>query len=499
MHVAHVLIAFALASLVRGQEPAAHGERYARLIVRDVHVLTGAGTPVTGPTDITIENDRIVRIGRVRELRQDDAVIEGGGRYAIPGLINLHAHLQDERGGRPMPFQYQLDLWLATGITTLRDVGSNREKALGLRARSRAGEIAAPRIYLYMYGGGDTPEEARDSVREIARQGGDGVKIGGMDRAPLMALLDEARKLGLRVAHHIGVEESDVRDDIAGGTTSIEHWYGIPDAAIPYGSQRFPADYNYSNELDRFRWAGRLFKEADPQRLSEVLQAMVDANVAWDPTLTIYEASRDVLAAQNQPWFDDYLHPSLGAFFEPDLDSHGSYFLGWTTEDEVEWRRNYQIWFAALREFADRGGKIGVGEDAGFIYRLYGFGLVRELELQQEAGFHPIDVLRHATVNNAEIMGMGHELGRIAKGYKADLAIVNGNPLANFKVLYPSGTGVYEDGEFRRGGTVEWTIKDGFVYRGAELMGGVAALVAEARRSTTLVRSGVDDVPMIGL
>src|SRR3984893_7876344 len=107
-------------------------------------------------------------------------------------------------------------------------------------------------------------------------------------------MLDESRKLGLRVAHHVGVEETNAWDDIKFGTTSIEHWYGIPDAAIADLRQHFPSNYNYLNETDRFRWAGRPCREADPKILDSVLVSMVRANVAWIPTLDIYEASRDL-------------------------------------------------------------------------------------------------------------------------------------------------------------------------------------------------------------
>jgi imidazolonepropionase-like amidohydrolase len=101
----------------------------------------------------------------------------------------------------------------------------------------------------------------------------------------------------------------------------------------------------------------------------------------------------------------------------------------------------------ALYEFEKRGGLIGVGEDAGFIYQMYGFGLIRELELQQEAGFHTLKILQHATVNNAKILGQENTLGRVRTGYKADLIVVNGNPLENLKVLYPTGTDMVRDGK----------------------------------------------------
>ena len=101
-----------------------------------------------------------------------------------------------------------------------------------------------------------TRTQARARVREIKQMGADGIKILGIDRDIMAAMKDEARKLGLRVAHHVGVEETNAWDDIKFGTTSIEHWYGIPDAAIEGGRQNFPSSYNYNNEVDRFRYAG---------------------------------------------------------------------------------------------------------------------------------------------------------------------------------------------------------------------------------------------------
>ena len=96
----------------------------------------------------------------------------------------------------------------------------------------------------------------------------------------------------------------------------------------------------------------------------------------------------------------------------------------------------------ALREFALKGGLITTGDDAGFIYSLYGFGLIRELELLEEAGFHPLEVIKHATVNGAKLLGMDDRLGRVRQGFIADLLVVNGNPLENLRLLNPYGTDV---------------------------------------------------------
>jgi len=457
-----------------------HGARYERLLIKDVHLIDGNGTPITGPSNVVVENDRIAYVGR-RATGEFDAVIEGNGRFLLPGLINQHVHFRPvPHGGNYDGLQYQFSLMMACGITTARVVGGER-RSIPLREQSANGEIVAPRVFAYAGTGGQTVEQAVESVQRAHEAGADGIKFFGMDREPMAAMLAEAKRLGLRSAHHVSVEETDVWDDIAGGTTTIEHWYGIPDAAIPYGSQQFPFDYNYSNELDRFRWAGRLFKDADQEKLGEVLQAMVDGNVSWVPTLTIYEATRDITRAANQPWFEDYLHPTLENFYRPDLTSHGSFYMEWTTHDEIEWKHNYQLWFAALRDFARRGGIIGAGDDAGFIYRMYGTGMIRELELQQEAGFHPLDVIKHATGNNALLLGAEDELGRIKVGFKADLILVNNNPLANLKVLYPIPTNVPTADGYEAGGMVAWTIKDGYTYDAEILRNEVKEIVQNAR------------------
>lgn len=470
-------------SQTRGLE---NGQRYERLLIRRVTAIDGNGTPARGPVDILIKGNRIDFLRPAKPgpdaYQDENHVLDGQGMYLLPGLINIHAHIHDSRAGKPLPFEYLYKLWLACGITTIRDVGSNTQKTIEERHKSQQCLIAAPRIFLYMVAWARSPQEMRTRIREIKKLGGDGIKVFGMDKDVMEAALDEAHKLGLPAAHHVGVEETDAWHDAAFGTTSIEHWYGVPDAALK-GSQDFPSWYNFNNEIDRFRYAGRLWREANPQKLAEVLQTLADRGVAWNPTFVIYEANRDLLRAQNQPWFKDYLHPALEDYFKPNPEYHGSYHWDWTTSDEVFWRENYRLWMKAVWDFADRGGVVGVGEDAGYIYMLYGFSLIRELELHQEAGFHPIDVIRHATGSNARILGKEKELGRIRGGYLADLILVQGNPLKNLKYLYPSGVLELEDGKMIKKGGVQWTIKDGIVYHGPTLLKDVKDMVTQARKN----------------
>jgi cytosine/adenosine deaminase-related metal-dependent hydrolase len=494
VRVRFILASLVLPAIVSAQATTVvSGTRPTRLIIRNATIVDGNGTPARGPFDIVVDGNTIAQViprdpvarrgaNRNTDLPPGTAEIDATGKYVLPGLINAHAHLQDERAGAPQPIEYELKIWLASGITTVRDVGSDSKKALAWREQSARGTLAAPRIFVYpQFGRPTSADAARTRVRDLKAMGVDGIKLLGIDRDVMQAMADEAHKLGLRIAHHVGVEETNAWDDIRFGTTSIEHWYGVPDAAIPDGVQGFPSYYNYNNETDRFRWAGHLWREADPARLSMVLDSMVAKNVAWVPTFDIYEASRDLQRARTQPWFVDYLHPTLEEYFRPDPANHGSYFFGWSSTDETFWKENYRIWMKAVRDFERKGGIVGAGDDAGFIYQMYGFGLIRELELHQEAGFNPIKVIQHATGNNARILGKENELGRIRSGFRADLIVVNGNPLENLKVLYPTGVEEIKDGKPVRGGGVEWTIKDGIPYHGPTLMREVKDIVARAR------------------
>lgn len=486
------------AAIAQANPASFSGKRLNRIVIRGAMVVDGSGKPAAGPFDIVVENDRVKQIvgfdpvaakeGSARRPEKGDLDIDANGKYVLPGLINLHGHTHDERGGKPMPVEYVTKLWLACGITTVRDAWANA-KILGYRDQIAAGTLIGPRIYAY---GGfpgpnqNTAEQVRQRVRDLKAAGYDGIKLYTMDRDLMAAMMDEAKKQGMRVMHHVGVEETNAWDDIKGGTTSIEHWYGVPDAAIESGRQNFPSYYNYNDEVHRFRYAGRLWREANWDKLMKVLDGMVSAEVAWDPTLVIYEASRDLQRAQTNPAFGEYLHPVLGEYFRPNPANHGSYFIGWSSTDETFWKENYRIWMKALYEFERRGGVIGTGEDAGFIYQIYGFGLVRELELHQETGFHPLKVIQHATSNGAKILGKEDSLGRIRVGYKADLIVVNGNPLENFKVLSPLGTEEIRDGKAVKTGGIEWTLRDGVPFHAPTLAAEVRALVAAARSQNRL-------------
>ena len=131
-----------------------------------------------------------------------------------------------------------------------------------------------------------------------------------------------------------------------------------------------------------------------------------------------------------------------------------------------------------INEYKNRGGRVTAGSDNGFIYQLYGFGYIRELEMLREAGFHPLEVIRSATLYGAQALGAEKEIGSIEPGKLADIIVIDENPLENLQVLY--GTGAIRltpDNKSIRVGGVRYTIKDGIIYDAKKLLADVKKIV----------------------
>ena len=212
------------------------------------------------------------------------------------------------------------------------------------------------------------------------------------------------------------------------------------------------------------------------------MNELIELDFTIDPTFNIYEASRDLQRTRRLEWHEEFTMPSLWRFYMPSKISHGSYWHFWGTEEEVAWKKNYQLWMTFINEYKNRGGRVTAGSDSGFIYQLYGFAYIRELELLREAGFHPLEVIRSATLNGAEALGMADKIGSVEIGKLADFVIVEENPLQNLKVLYGTGAiKLTEDNEVVRVGGVKYTIKDGVIFDAKLLLEDVKMMVKAAK------------------
>ena len=477
---------------------------FKKMVIRKVMVINGTGAPPIGKMDIIVEGNKIVNIVRAskEDYSEDVEIVDGDGMYALPGFVDTHAHI----GGKSQKAMadYVFKLWMAHGITTIREVGSfdwGIEWTLKAKELSMKNKITAPRIRGFAYFGQgsedpiSTPEMAKKWVIDLHKKGGDGVKFLGARPDIMKAALEQINALGmLSTCHHaqMNVAWLNALQSARMGLQSMEHWYGLPEALLANTTvQNYPLNYNYNNEQNRFEEAGKLWQQAAPpysEKWNAVMNELLKIGFTISPTFNIYEASRDLMRARRAEWHETYTLPALWRFYQPSHISHGSYWHYWGTEQETHWKKNYQLWMTFVNEYKNRGGRVVAGSDSGFIFQLYGFGYIRELELLREAGFHPLEVIRAATLKGAELLRMDKEIGSLEVGKKADIVLIEKNPLENLKVLY--GTGAIQlmpDNTVQRVGGVKYTIKDGIIYDAKELLKQVKAIVDKAKKEENFV------------
>ena len=511
--------------LLSQQKEIVHSGPHNQLIIRGITLINGNGAPPISPVDIVVEGNIIkevkvvgypgVEINSQRrpQLKEGGKEINAEGMYLLPGFIDMHGHIGGKAQGADPDYVFKL--WMAHGITTIREPsGTGIDFALKLKEQSAKNEIIAPRIISYTGFGHksetfnplndqpiNTPELAREWVRANAKRGADGIKFFGADPKIMAAALDENKKLGLGSAcHHaqMSVARWNVLHSARAGLTTMEHWYGLPEALFEDRTvQNYPLNYNYNNEQHRFEEAGKLWEQAAApysEHWNAVMNELLELDFTLDPTFNIYEASRDLHRARRAEWHETYTLPKLWEFYQPSKISHGSYWHYWGTEQEIQWKKNYQLWMTFVNEYKNRGGRVTTGSDSGFIFQLYGFAYIRELELLREAGFHPLEIIRSATLNGAEALGLDNKLGTVETGKLADFVILEENPLENLKVLYGTGAiKLTKENKVVRVGGVKYTVKDGIVYDAKALLKDVEKRVEKAKSETSyeIIQPGI--------
>lgn len=377
--------------------------------------------------NVTVEGNQIAKIG----AQVDPAIsgraqtIDGRGLYLIPGLVDAHVHyLEAPIFGR---------LMIANGVLLVRDMGMPNEYILKLRDELNHGATLGPEMVAAgaMLDGAEpiippiaigikTPEEGRAAVRRQAAAGVDMIKAySKLDKEVFLAIVDEARKSGLKVVGHVP-DSIYIEDAASAGLQSIEHFFGSQRVLAKLLGQ--PVNLTYVGMGSEAGYLLRL-GEVDPQALQSFYQRLRASNVTVDPTVVTFKnwPNVDALDRKNLP-NGEYISQNL-------LSMWKSQWAGQTEFPDPIW----QNWAKMVKGMNDAGVPLMVGTDLMCPGLVPGYSVHEEMGILQEAGIAPTDVLRSATIVPAQFMGLDMRLGTIAEGKTASMVLVRANPLDDIR------------------------------------------------------------------
>jgi len=396
------------------------------VLIKGATLIDGTNHSPLSNTDILLEGGRIRQIGQLENvaLPSDAQIIEAEGKYVIPGLIDMHVHYDK-------PWLHRL--YLANGVTTVRDLGSSVERMTTLRQEIAVGNILAPRLFIS--GMPINPrtvramglESSAEMAVKLAEAGVDGIKVTGYSAEELREIVQVAHSHGLKVYGHTGPTRQPgasgpgPRLAIEAGLDGIEHGTSVLEGALEREIP-LPADYSPLNWDHQFRyWYLPMNQWVSLKKLDELVGLMVENEVYFSPTLITFH--RNFVVKGTGEWEAD---PARQYIPEDKPPPFGAF----NAEEREQWRRNVELMKQAVLKFQKKGGLLIVGTDSpGAVFP--GWGVHQELELFVEAGLTPLEALQAATVNGARVLQKEQDLGTVQEGKLADLLILDADPLEN--------------------------------------------------------------------
>ena len=407
----------------------------APIILDHVTIIDATGAAARPDMRVEISDHRIVSIApssTTRRRNQRD-VIDAKGKYLIPGLWDFHVHT----GQRDI----YLPLYVANGITGVRDMGGDLEEPTGYssaryvqlsqwREAIEDGTLIGPRMVLagdqidgYPWPGNVTvtnAQEGREAVAALQRIGVDFIKVkSGLSRASYFAIADEAKRRGMVLAGHVPISVRVVEASAA-GQKSVEHLNGIALASSASETQFMGelASAFEARDRDRYNRVEAQVEASFDVCAAETLFATLVKNATWQvPTLVELRRSALGFSADDPNW--KYMPEKLR--------------VEWRKEGGMREGLGPQQHFAATlhltKAMHDAGVPFIAGTDSANASLVPGFSLHQELTLFVAAGFTPMEALQSATLNPARYLGRDQDLGTIEVGKIADLVLLDANPL----------------------------------------------------------------------
>ncbi len=417
------------------------------LVLTNATVITMAGGPQLENQTIVMQAGRIVSVAPSAEIRvpaQAQAqTVDATGKFVIPGLWDMHVHTSREGRAR-----YFWPLFLAHGVTGVREMGSYLDTLLYWRSELTRAPLDGPRIIWSspMFDGSPaswkhgiplaSPAEARVMVDSMQRLGFDFIKVyARLQRDVYFAIADQAKLRGMPFAGHLPgrIELAEAAD---AGQRSLEHIDGIPLACVPGASALLDSAYSTSDAAARAalerRFGRRMLEGFDPDQCGDVLRTLA-ANRTWIvPTLTVvrgFTFVRDSAMLRDQRL--DLVPPALVRRWLSDANALAVEGPPERLDfGEEMFRRGVRL--VGAMHAAGVGILAGTdASDESFVYA--GSSLHDELALLVEGGLSPLDALAAATIRPAEFLGLSDSLGTVEAGRVADLVILDADPLADIR------------------------------------------------------------------
>jgi imidazolonepropionase-like amidohydrolase len=407
------------------------------LIIHDVTVIDARGAPAKPHQTVIMRDGKIEAInssGGALGEKLPGTHVDGTGKYLIPGLWDMHVHMVFgdwfSRGK-----EVTLPLFIANGITGVRDMGGELEVLQKWRKKIAAGTLIGPRIVMSgpMLDGPKprfpssiaikTPEDGHRAVDDLKRRGADFIKLQSLiPRDAVFAIADEAKKQGISFVGHVpdavrASEPSNV------GQRSFEHLIGIFEGSSPLEDEFINGAKTEKQFLSTY----------DPKR-AEALFSLLAKNQTWQCPTLVWERGGNLIDQT------DFAH-DIRAKYVP------AYWKDVTWKrftDEVEHDFNTDD-LATRKAFVEKELEVvnamhraGIPFLAGTdtppgVYIFPGFSLYEELQRFVAAGFTPMEALQTATLNPAKFLGLEDRLGTIEKGKLADVVLLNANPLEDIR------------------------------------------------------------------
>lgn len=424
------------------------------LALDNVHIVEAEQNRTGTPKCVRVEGKRVTRIDAAgsESCRRDARVVDLHGRYLMPGLIDMHAHLtlgplefRRERGRVVMQAQaddgiaeHNARRLVAFGVTTLRNPGGDLAAASRYKARVADGSLVGPETFNagLVINNADLPglavavrtaDEMERVVREQVEAGADWIKLyTGLSPELLKAGIDAAHHHGRpAVAHLDGVAWPDA---LAMGLDAIVHLMPIsPDLLDPDARKAWQASAR-GGTYSFFEWWEHF--DPDGPAADRLVASFQQHRPVFDATLVAFHAA--FIQDQDTAYKDDarrYAHPRLLA----NWNDWFTFAVGWKPEDFVRARAIWpKVQRMAVRLYATDA-RMTLGTDMSNPWIAPGISLHREMQLLSDAGVPTSRILLAATGNAAAALGAGKRLGRIAPGFEADLLALDANPLTDIK------------------------------------------------------------------